>query len=114
VADATDHHGQEIRQPSLGGDFRRLQRRPQRLHLGRVAGLQKGEEEILLVLEIGIDGALAESGGGRHRVQRCPVEPPLGEHLGGGRQQVLPGLLATTLRGEGFEGRAHIDLPTSI
>ena len=109
LAGATEHEREEIGQAGLGGNLRGLHGGPQRLHLPRVAGLEKGEEEILLVLEVGVHGTLAEAGGGRHRVEGRPVEAPLGEDLGGGRQQVLPGLLATTLRGEGFEGGAHVD-----
>jgi hypothetical protein len=41
------------------------------------------------------------------------VEPALREDLGGGDQQVLAGLLAAAIGGEGLE-RHGVDLPLSI
>ena len=69
--------GDEIRDAGLRWNLGVLQRRSERLHLPVVVRLEQGEEEVLLVLEVGVHGALREAGDGRDLVERGPVEPPL-------------------------------------
>jgi len=79
--------GEEVAQPVLGRDGRAVDGAAQRRHLLLRTLLEQGQEEVVLALEVGVDGALGEPGGPGHLVERGAVEPVLGEDHGGGRQQ---------------------------
>ncbi len=72
-------------------------------HLSGVGVFKEGEEEVLLVLEVRVDGPLGEAGRRRHLVEGGAMEAPLGEDLSGGLEQVVAGLLAPAFSGERFE-----------
>jgi len=94
------HHLHEVAQARLGRDVGCLERLLDGGHIAHVGVLDECEEEVLLVLEVGVHRALGEARRRRDLVERGLVEPPLGEDLGGGPEQVLAGLLAPTLGGE--------------
>ena len=79
-------------------------------HLAGVERLEQRQEQVLFVLEVRVDGTLRKAGRSGDLVERRAVEAPLRKHLGGRLEQVVAGLAAPFLRGEGLEchGRRHI------
>src|SRR5213083_2000012 len=68
--------------------------------------LDDGVEERLLVGEMQVEGADADVGRGRDVRDLGPVEALLGQHPGGGRQELLARVLAPALEATGYrDGR---------
>ncbi len=54
--------------------------------------VEEGQEESLFGAEVVVDGARGAAGGLGHQVDRDGVDAVVGEELGGGREQALPGV----------------------
>ena len=57
--------------------------------------LQHGDDQIVLVVEIRIEGAARQPGGGRDRLDAGRTDALLLEDLGGGLEQLFPRFLAS-------------------
>ena len=79
------------------------------LHLTCVESLEQGEEQVLFVLEVGVDGALGEAGRSGHLVERRAVEArapraPARPRRAGGRES--GGACVSGVRGSSAMGGA--------
>ena len=68
------------------------------LHFDAV--VDEREEQVFLVGEVRVDGALGEAGGGGDLVERGAVEAFLGEHDRGRLEEVRPGHGPAAFRGQ--------------
>ena len=57
--------------------------------------LQHGDDQLVLVGEVRIEGAARQPGGGRDRLDAGSTDALLLEHLGGGLEQLFPRFLAS-------------------
>ena len=95
--------GDEIPETGFRRDLGALHRVLEGGQLPGVGVLEERQEQVFFVLEVRVDRPLGEAGRGRHLVEGGRVEPPLGEDLGGGLEQVLAGELAAAVGGEWIE-----------
>ena len=88
----------------------RRRRRPPRSQRRASRDLAVGDrqEELLLAVEVGVDGAGREPGLGRDLLDRRLVVAAAGEDPGGGRDQLLAGLRPGALCGSGLLGHIQI------
>ena len=88
------------------------------LELGGQALVEQGKEQLILVGEVGVDGALGVAGRLGDLVNRGGMEAPTGEHLAGGVEQPGAGLLAALRSGQSGHavppGSSLLTYPTSI
>ena len=70
------------------------------LELGGHALVQQRQEQLVLVGEVGVDGALGVAGRVGDLVDRGGMEAPTGEHLTGGVEESGTGLLAALRSGQ--------------
>ena len=75
------------------------------LQVLREAVVEHGEEQLLLAVEVRVERALGEARPLGDLVDRGPLHPALGEHLGGGLEQARPRL--GLLLGPCQPGRRH-------
>ncbi len=93
----------EVRQTPLGRYVGRIERLAKCIRLAGPVGLEQRQEQVLFVLEVGVDGALGEASCCGDLVQRGAVEAALGENLLRSVEKVVAGESAPALRCQRIE-----------